>query len=252
MDTNATTESNLVHGWPRTRSSLIVSAQSGNTPEDARAALAELCQVYWRPIRGFFRARWHNSMEGDDLTQSFIVDLLERGVATYDPSRRRFRHWLRGAAHRYACRVWRRQRAGRREPRQRISWESLREEQKRIWEPALASTPERMFDLSMAVCMVDHIADQTRETYARRGEVERYDVLEPFIAGAENSATSYAEAAAILDLSPETTRKAALDLARCFRTNLRRHVRRLVPSGADVDVELRYMLSRLSPPGRTT
>ena len=58
-----------------TRWSLIVAA--GGDGQAANAALAELCEAYWRPIFAFIRRRGHAPDDAADLTQAFFLHLLE-------------------------------------------------------------------------------------------------------------------------------------------------------------------------------
>lgn len=72
-----------------TRWSLVVAAGGGG--QDARAALGELCQAYWRPVYAYVRRRGHGPDDAADLTQAFFLHLLEhQAFARADAARGRF------------------------------------------------------------------------------------------------------------------------------------------------------------------
>jgi len=81
-------------GFPTTRWSRIAQAVDRDDPA-ARAALEDLCKLYWYPIYAFIRRKGHDADAALDLTQDFFARLLEqRKVAAADPSKGRFRCFL--------------------------------------------------------------------------------------------------------------------------------------------------------------
>src|SRR5205823_2402923 len=79
-----------------TRWSLIVSGSGSKSKEqETRAALGELCRIYWRPIFAFICRRGYSTQDAEDLTQDFFVMILEGDwLKNADPSRGRFRSLL--------------------------------------------------------------------------------------------------------------------------------------------------------------
>ena len=66
-----------------TRWSLILSgAGSGSGDWEIRKALAELCQIYWRPIFLFIARRGYSREDAEDLTQDFFVRILKERLAS--------------------------------------------------------------------------------------------------------------------------------------------------------------------------
>jgi RNA polymerase sigma factor (sigma-70 family) len=82
--------------FPPTRHSVLHTIASGEEQERQRA-LEALAEAYWRPVYKYLRLRWAAAAEeAEDLTQGFFARALEKGFfAQYDPSRARFRTWLR-------------------------------------------------------------------------------------------------------------------------------------------------------------
>ena len=96
-----------------TRWSLILSAaHSEGEEQKARAALDELCRIYWRPVFVFVCRRGYSTEDAQDLTQDFFVKILGPNWLEHaDVNRGRFRtllltslqHFLVNAAERNAC-----------------------------------------------------------------------------------------------------------------------------------------------------
>lgn len=60
-------------------------------------ALATIIEAYWKPVYKYLRVKWSLSPEAaSDLTQEFFTTTLEKDVVgKYDPSKARFRTYLR-------------------------------------------------------------------------------------------------------------------------------------------------------------
>ena len=81
--------------FPTTHWSRVVTAASRDASE-AREALSSLCQAYWYPIYAYVRHRGHTPEQAQDLTQDFFAYILEHDlIAKADPTRGRFRAFLR-------------------------------------------------------------------------------------------------------------------------------------------------------------
>ncbi len=63
--------------FPATRWSLIVCLKQG-TDDDRQQALAQLCQLYWRPLYAYARKRGFSKPDAEDLTQGFFQQVLSR------------------------------------------------------------------------------------------------------------------------------------------------------------------------------
>ena len=87
--------------FPTTRHSLIVSAAGAGTL--AREALDAIVAVYWKPAYKHVRIQWKRSNEeAKDLVQGFFAALIEQQIlAGFDPSKARFRTYLKGCLDHY-------------------------------------------------------------------------------------------------------------------------------------------------------
>ena len=70
----------------------LVSAAAGDNVHAARAALAELCELYWYPLYAFVRRQGHGADAASDLTQGFFARFIElESLRTARQDRGRFR-----------------------------------------------------------------------------------------------------------------------------------------------------------------
>jgi RNA polymerase sigma-70 factor (ECF subfamily) len=90
--------------FPSTRHSLLRALGSDDTAT-RREALEALVAVYWRPVYARYRVKWAAlPADAEDMTQEFFTRVLDDGsLERYDPSRARFRTYLRTCADRFAA-----------------------------------------------------------------------------------------------------------------------------------------------------
>ena len=74
--------------------SVVLAAGLSESPQAAQA-LETLCGTYWYPLYAYVRRRGHGHEDAQDLTQAFLLQLLERKSFTrVDPAKGRFRSFL--------------------------------------------------------------------------------------------------------------------------------------------------------------
>src|ERR1700691_5391392 len=72
---------------------VMVSAQS--QVAGGKAALGELCRIYWYPLYSFARRRGSTPHDAQDLTQGFFLHLLQnRALKRAHPLKGKFRSFL--------------------------------------------------------------------------------------------------------------------------------------------------------------
>jgi RNA polymerase sigma-70 factor (ECF subfamily) len=80
-----------------TRWSLVASLGQSDPPR-ARAALTQLCELYWTPLYAFLRRRGLDSHAAADTVQGFFAELVEkRNFGELSADRGRFRSLLLAA-----------------------------------------------------------------------------------------------------------------------------------------------------------
>jgi RNA polymerase sigma factor (sigma-70 family) len=82
--------------FPATRHSMVAAMRSPRADE-RRSAFDTLVIAYWKPVFKYVRLKWHAPLEdAADLTQGFFLRAFEKDFfAGFDPSRARFRTYLR-------------------------------------------------------------------------------------------------------------------------------------------------------------
>jgi RNA polymerase sigma-70 factor (ECF subfamily) len=208
-----------------------------------RAALAQLCEAYWYPLYSFIRRRGHTPQDAEDLTQSFLLHLLEkRGLECVDPQLGRFRTFLLASLKNFLANEWDKAHARKRGGAQRaISFDQENAESRYRLEPSHDATPERHFERQWAITLLDQVLGALREEYLAQGKDELFDELKPVIIG---QPTKYADMAARLGRSEGAIKVAAHRLRHRYREIMRERIAATVGEG-DVDDELHHLLEVL-------
>ena len=166
-----------------TRWTRVIQA-GDSTRDDGQAALASLCQDYWRPLFHFARRKGQSPEDAQDLTQSFLCELLEtNALARADRERGRFRTFCS----RPSSISWRRSIAAAR-PKSAAAGQvtlSLEAEAEAGFEPSAGGgrTPAEEFERSWALAMLDRVMGRLRDEYARAGRRALFDGLHPRLSG---------------------------------------------------------------------
>jgi RNA polymerase sigma factor (sigma-70 family) len=235
-----------------TRWSLILSgADSDGDAEHARAALAELCRIYWRPIFSFVCRRGYSTEDAQDLTQDFFVMMLETNWLRHaDENRGRFRSLLLKSLQNFLNHAHERSHAQKRGGDvQFVSWDDWMAEapsQLSISPQALESLPaERLFDLRWAATVVEHALRRLGEECEAKGRRRLFDALSGHLA-MERVDMSYADLAANLGVAESVIKKQLHNLRERYRWLLRAEVAQTVADPAEVDAEIRYLCATLA------
>ena len=236
-----------------TRWNLILSGvDSAKTDEhQIRAALAELCRIYWRPIFFFVARRGYSPEDAEDLTQDFFLRIL-RGdwLQKADPTRGRFRSLLLKSVQNFlndaADRTKARKRGG---DVSFISWDPWMMEapsELALSSEALKSwTAERLFDAGWAATVVQRAIRRLREECERKGRLRVFEMLNPYLT-AERDDISYARLSMKLRVAEATVKKLLYHMRQRYRFLLRDEVAHTVADPADVEDELRYLCGALA------
>jgi len=235
-----------------TRWSLIRSgAGSGSGDRETREALAELCQIYWRPIFFFIARRGYSPEDAEDLTQDFFVRILRRNwLQKADPARGRFRSLLLKSLQNFLNDA-----VDRSNSRKRgghisfISWDVwIAETPSQLslgWEARSSWPAERLFDAAWAATMVQRALRRLCEECETKGRRRVFEVLSTYLS-AEWDTLSYTTLARKLHVSESLIKKLVYRMRQRFRMLLREEVRQTVADPADVDGELRHLCGSLA------
>lgn len=213
--------------FPVTRWSLVAGARAAVDPQRKRAALEELCGLYWRPIYGFLRRRGLPVAEAQDAAQGFFLSLLEEDLfSKAQEETGRMRSFLLGALQRWQRGEWRKGQAEKRGGGQELfSLEVMAEEDGFEAAGSDDDTPERHFEKSCALVLLEAAMQRLEKEQTAAGKWVTFQTLRPLLAPLGGQVPLIQEAAAQrLRLTPEALRVALHRLRKRFAEVLRETV----------------------------
>ena len=221
-----------------TRWSLVQEAR-GDTPQ-ARAALAELCEIYYVPIQSQMRRWLRSDDEAQDATHAFFAHLLAgASLQGADETQGRFRSYLFGAARHFLLYRQRSELADRRGGRstqlELDCAETVRDDR---------LTPDAEFDRAWACALLKHTLDQLKAEMQASGRSEAFSVLKPWLAGDATHGDT-ATAARQLGTSETAVRVQVSRLRKRLRAILEQTIADTLAPGADVQQEMRDLMAAL-------
>jgi DNA-directed RNA polymerase specialized sigma24 family protein len=224
---------------------------SGDDAEGARKALAELCKTYWRPIFAFICRRGYSVPDAQDLTQDFLLMMLEGDLLKRaDPTRGRFRSLLLKALQDFLTDDTIRKRARKRGGEVKfVSWDEWMAEAPSNLAISLQEAEtwpaEKIFDIRWAATAVEHALRRLGEECEGRGRRRVFDVLSDCLA-AERQDISYPKLSKSLGVPETAVKRLVHQLRQRYRSLLREEVAQTVEKPEDVDEELRYLCAALA------
>jgi len=232
----------LNDGFAPTRWSLVGRAR-GDSPE-ARAALAELCEAYWRPVFQVLRRSGRDEDAARDLAQAFFAHLLEGGrLDRAEAGRGRFRAYLLGALRHFESDVRERERRLKRGggvvPQSLDALEAVG--------TSVASWADACFDREWALTVIARALSGVEADYHGAGNAALFAAVRPALVGGDLPAQ--AELARALGMTEGALKVAIHRLRRRFREAVRSELAQTLPEDADPEEERRYLVEVLSREG---
>ena len=228
-----------------TQWSLVLAAGRGNGAGH-QGALSELCQKYWYPLYVYVRRRVQDVHDAQDLTQSFLAQLLDKDlIRKADSSRGRFRAFLLTALKNFLASHWQKRaaikRGGGRIP---LSLDFESGEKRFQMEPFHSRTPEDDFERKWVLTLLDQALDTVKAELSSKGRLVQFEQLKGAMTG-ELQAAEYLSASRVLGISPEATKQAAYRLRKRYREIFRETVAQTVENPADLEDEIDSLLQTL-------
>lgn len=220
-------------------------AADDDTPN--HALINELLKKYWKPVYCFLRRKGYDNEQAKDLTQGFFVEVVlnRELIKRADSSRGRFRTFLLSALEQYLARLYRKETARKRIPKDKL----LKLEQidpAELPEPVGELTPEESFNYAWVSQLLDKVLAEVEakchtDDKTLHWQVFHDKVLQPIM---ENThAPSLTEICNKYGIEGE--RKASnmiVTVDRRFQAALKRHLRRSVTGDAEVDEDLQELM----------
>jgi DNA-directed RNA polymerase specialized sigma24 family protein len=146
-------------------SAVLLSAQS--QAPGSRAALSDLCKLYWYPLYAFIRRRGCSAEDAQDLTQGFFLSLIDRkALRQVTPLKGKFRSFLLASLRNYLSDQFDRGRSQKRGGNIEfvpLDFESGDERYRS--EPHDTLTAEKIFDARWAMTLLDETLRRLRQEY---------------------------------------------------------------------------------------
>lgn len=229
--------------FPATRWSIVFHAAGSGSA--ARAALDELCRLYWFPLYAFARQRGFHPEDAEDETQAFLLRVVEGNLFTAaTPERGRLRTFLLAAFQRDLADSTRRAASEKRGGRIQFVHIDLADAEQRA--DFRSADPAAAYDRAFAVTCLHHATVRLEEEYRARGRADLFRTLRPFLDPEAES--SHPEAATATGLAPAALRQAIFRLRTRFRVLLRNVVADTLTDPAErlVDEEIASLLAALT------
>jgi RNA polymerase sigma-70 factor (ECF subfamily) len=213
--------------------SVILEGRRG--PEQARAALDEICVTYRRPVFAYLRGRGYAATDADDLTQEFFARFVEhRWDARADPGRGRFRAYLLSALHHFLANELASRNASKRGGGQhRVDLDLIA--------PTLSEggeSPEDVFNRNWMLAVIEHAMLRLEHEAAALGRDALFRRLAEYLVEPPD-ADEYAVVARQLGLRANTVAVSVHRMRRRLRELVREELARTVSDDAALDAELR-------------
>jgi RNA polymerase sigma factor (sigma-70 family) len=206
-------------GFPATRHSVIERIRDVD-PDARREAFGDLIDGYWKPVYKHLRITWRlDSEAARDLTQAFFADAYQKAwLERYDPSKAKFRTFVRVCADRFVMNM--RQAASRLKRGGSATTISLDFDGAEREVAAVAFTvqpdPDAFFHQEFVRALFDKTVQDLRADYHASGRpvhftlFERYDLLPV-------EGVSYAQLAAEFGLTTTQVTNTLAQVRRRFR-----------------------------------
>ena len=226
--------------------SVVLAAKQEGSPNQAQA-LEALCRAYWYPLYAFVRSSGHSPQDAQDLTQEFFAQLLAKDyLRVVEPEKGRFRTFLKMALKRFLAKDWERLRAHKRGGGQtHLSFDTTGGEAHFQEEPVASLGPECIYDRQWALTLLAETVRLLEHDYDAGGRLSEFHRLKPHLT-ADRGRIPYAEIAAGLQVSEGAARVAMHRLRKRFRIAFREAIAETVAVPAELDQEVRYILTVLS------
>jgi RNA polymerase sigma factor (sigma-70 family) len=233
--------------WFATTHWSIVLAAGQERGSAAQNALESLCRTYWYPLYAYVRRTGRDPDEAKDLTQEFFAQLLEADkIGIADPARGRFRTFLLTAMKHFLVNVWKKENRLKRGGGQALlSLNADAGEQSFAAEPSDPLTPETIYERRWAATLLERVLGLLGEECAASGRAAQFEEIKESLWG-ERRNSGLAGIAARLGMSEGALKTAVHRMRARYRELLRSEIAHTVASPAEIDEELRHLITVMS------
>ena len=236
--------------FPATRLSVVERTRSGDE-ETRRIALGAIVDAYWKPAYKYLRVKW--SLDPDqaaDLTQEFFAAALEKEVVEkYEPSRARFRTYLRMCLDGFASnarKAERRLKRGGGVTLVPLDFETA-EGEIATYEPAVDADVDELFYREWIRALLERSVEDLRRHAEAAGRPEMFEVFKRYELREDADARpTYTAIAAALNLTSATVTNHLAAMRKQFRKIVLDRLRDLTSSEEEWESEAARLFGRRS------
>lgn len=222
-----------------TRWTLVLEASAADTPT-AKAALSELCEIYYEPVVAFIR-QWRNDNDEDaarNTAHAFFESILAKEhspIGSPSPSRGRFRSYLLGAVKFFISEQHRRESTAKRGGVAEFI---------DIDDHDPPSNDSIDFDREWAVAVVRRALTELETEMNDAGKSAQFQALKPWLDG--NATATQSAAAEALSISETAVKVAIHRLRERFRAKVRKEVAATLRDQSELDQEMAHLVNSLA------
>jgi len=220
----------------------VVLATGQGPSSSAQGALEQLCRIYWYPLYAYIRRRGYGHEDAQDLTQAFLLQLLERqSFARVDRGRGRFRSFLLAALNYFLADARDRANARKRGGGQPVlSFDAQTADERFRLEPVDDLSPDKLFERQWALALLDRVLARLEQEFGAAGKADLFQKLRVFLVAGRGE-VSYAEVAPELGMTGEAVKKAVHRMRRRYHELFREEIVQTIADPAEVEDEMRYL-----------
>jgi RNA polymerase sigma factor (sigma-70 family) len=246
-DKNDTNPTPLGAGKFATTHWSVVLAAGDSSSVQHNQALSTLCQTYWYPLYAYLRRHGYDRHQAEDYTQAFFSQMLEKHyLRRVEPKPGKFRSFLLVALKRFIADQRARAKTIKRGgAHQILSLNIESAESQYIHEPACDLSPEKLFEKSWALTVLEKVMNRLENELASMHKQKLFNAIKIYLAG-EIGSVPYRDVAAGLDMKEGAVKAIVYRLRRRYREILRDEIAQTVKTRDQVDEEIRDLFIALT------
>ena len=226
--------------------SVVLAAGDSSSPQHEQA-LSRLCQAYWFPLYAYLRRRGHDRHQAEDWTQAFFTQMLDkRRLSGVSPKPGKFRSFLLASLKNFVTNEIDRVKAQKRGGSHTIlSLDFGNAERQYISEPTHQMSPEKLFEKSWALTVLEHTMNELKAEFAKSNKLKLFGNLRIYLT-TETDTIPYREMSIQLKMTEGAVKMAVHRLRARYRDLLRENVAQTVATQGQIDEEIHELLAVLS------
>jgi RNA polymerase sigma factor (sigma-70 family) len=223
-----------------------LAVKRSSSPQHQQA-LETLCRSYWFPLYAYLRRRGYDAQPAEDYVQGFFAHILDKhDLSSADPEYGKFRSFLLIRLKSFLSDERARARAKKRGGGRKILSLGLQDaESQYALEPVDELSPERLFEKSWALTVLERTMDRLEAELAAKNKQKLFDHLKVYLT-TEKDVIPYQNMAAELEMTEGSVRVAVHRLRRRYRELLRDEIAQTISTEDQIDEEMGYLFAALA------